>query len=50
MKHTINTRKVSFEIEPVLDLEIEPLDVSDWSPANLKETEKLTKKLEKLLT
>jgi addiction module RelB/DinJ family antitoxin len=30
MTHTINTKKVSFEIEPVLDLEFEPLDISDW--------------------
>jgi addiction module RelB/DinJ family antitoxin len=50
MANTINTKKVSFEIkQPILDFEITPLNVSNWSSKNLEETDRLTKKLEKLL-
>jgi addiction module RelB/DinJ family antitoxin len=48
MAHTINTKKVSFETEPVLDFEIEPLDTSNWSSKSLKKADKLMKKWNKL--
>jgi hypothetical protein len=49
MKRAINSKSIEFPRPKVLDFEIEPLDVSNWSPKNLKKTDELTKKLEKLL-
>jgi antitoxin component of RelBE/YafQ-DinJ toxin-antitoxin module len=49
MRRAISSRSIEFSRPQVLDFEIEPLDVSNWSPKNLKKTDELTKKLEKLL-
>lgn len=51
MQNTITTRQVNLRANPFDkdDWEIEPLDVSNWSPESLAETDRLTKKLEKLL-
>jgi hypothetical protein len=55
MIHTIRTKKVAFDFgvekvkSPVLDLEFEPLDTSNWSPASIKKAERITKRLEEIL-
>ncbi|MDR1987312.1 MAG: type II toxin-antitoxin system RelB/DinJ family antitoxin [Candidatus Peribacteria bacterium] len=46
MAHTINTKKVSFEVETVV--EFEPLDTSNWSPELVERADKVTNELDKL--
>ncbi|MDR3150201.1 MAG: hypothetical protein LBU14_00790 [Candidatus Peribacteria bacterium] len=48
MKQIIRTKKITFEVEPVLDLEFEPLDTSNWPDELIKKTDKITNELEEL--
>jgi hypothetical protein len=46
MQSSLNSRTIYFK-QPVLDIELESVDISDWGDDFIKKTNKITKELEK---
>jgi antitoxin component of RelBE/YafQ-DinJ toxin-antitoxin module len=46
MQSSLNSRTIYFK-QPILDIELESVDISDWWDDFIKETNKITKELEK---